>query len=128
MKFLADIPIGRATTAYLQKHGHDCVRVADRLLPTASDSEIVRLAAIENRVIICFDLGMASIVALSGHKLPSVITFRTKRQSAEVINAKLDAILPALSADLENGVLATVEDRRVRVRRLPVSIVSDPDA
>ncbi|NLU19836.1 MAG: DUF5615 family PIN-like protein [Phycisphaerae bacterium] len=56
MRFLGDIPFGRATLDYLRRQGHDVIGVCDRLPPNASDEEIVRLAITENRIILCFDL------------------------------------------------------------------------
>ena len=124
MKFLGDIPISRRTLQHLQNRGHDVVAAGERLAPTASDAEIVRLAASEGRVILCFDLGFAELVALSGEKLPSLITFRTTRQQPDFINNRLDEVLPEIMQELEQGALATVEDRRVRVR--PLLIVRAP--
>ena len=124
MKFLGDIPISRRTLQHLQNQGHDAVAAGERLAPTASDAEIIRLAASEGRVVLCFDLGLAELVALSGEKLPSLITFRTTRQQPDFINSRLDEVLPEIMQELEQGALATVEEHRVRVR--PLLIVRAP--
>ena len=121
MRFLGDIPIGRTTLEHLRRQGHDAVGLRDRLRPTACDADIVRLAAAEDRIILCFDLGFSSLVALAGVQLPSVVTFRTRRHGAEYINQRLDAVLPEITLDLSRGALATVEDYRVRIRPLPVT-------
>ena len=63
---------------------------------------------------------MATLVALSGEPLPSVITFRTSKQHAAYLKARLDELLPEIQQDLLKGVLATVEDDRVRIRMLPI--------
>ena len=120
MRFLGDIPIAGATLRHLEQQGHDAISVRDRLVPTAPDAEILRLAVAERRVILCFDLDFGTLVALSGERLPSVVTFRTRRRKAAFINQRLDDVLPQIVEDLAKGVLATVEDRRVRIRRLPV--------
>ena len=124
MKFLGDIPISRRTLQHLQNQGHDTVATGERLAPTASDSEIIRLAANEGRVILCFDLGLAELVALSEEKLPGLITFRTTEQQPDFIHRRLDEVLPEIAGDLERGALATVKDHRVRVR--PLLIVRTP--
>lgn len=120
MKFLADVPIGRATVEFLRQAGHDVLRSVDRLAATASDVELVEFAIRENRAILCFDLDFSAIVATSGQHRPSVITFRTTRRKATVVNDRLKQVLAEIEAELTRGVLVTVEDSRVRVRPLPV--------
>ncbi len=120
MKFLADVPIGRATVEFLRQAGHDVLRSVDRLAATASDIELVELAISENRAVLCFDLDFSAIVATSGQRRPSVITFRTTRRKAAVVNDRLEQVLAEIEAELARGVLVTVEDSRVRVRPLPI--------
>ena len=120
MRFLGDVPIGRATLANLVQAGHDAISTRDRLPTTASDTEIIRLALAENRVILCFDLDFATIVAVSGARLPSVITFRTRTRNAEYVNERLSQILPQVCSDLVRGALVTVDDSEARVRLLPI--------
>ncbi|HWL93056.1 MAG TPA: DUF5615 family PIN-like protein [Phycisphaerae bacterium] len=120
MKFLGDIPISRSTISHLCTAGYDAIHVTARLPPTATDAEIIRFAASEARVVLCFDMGMAEIVALSGEKLPSVIAFRLARRRSPQLNRRLDQFLPEIQAELERGALVTVEGARVRVRPLPV--------
>lgn len=121
MKFLGDIPIGRSTLDFLRNLGHDCIAARERLAPNTTDPEILRLAAAEGRTVICFDLGMSALVALSGERLPSVITFRTSRQSASYLNTLLAELLPQLESALASGSLVTIDDARARVRPLPVT-------
>jgi predicted nuclease of predicted toxin-antitoxin system len=122
MKFIGDIPIARATLERLSLAGHDAISVRDRLSPKASDPEILRLAAMEGRVVICFDLGLADLVALSRQPLPSVITFRTSRHRADYMTRRQESVLPDIADDLKRGALVTIEDARVRVRPLPVQM------
>lgn len=125
MKFLGDVPIGRETIEYLRHAGHDAVRAIERLPGDATDTALVQLAVREQRVILCFDLDFSAIVATSAQQRPSVITFRTTRRNATYITERLGGILPEITADLERGVLVTVEDTRVRIRPLPV-VRTDP--
>lgn len=126
LRFLGDIPIGRATIALLNDLGHDAIRAVDRLPPTARDQELVQLAVRENRIVLCFDLDLAALVAGSGSSFPSVITFRTRRRRAEFISNLLRISLPAIHADLVRGALVTIDDAGVRIRRLPVYDASGP--
>jgi hypothetical protein len=42
----------------------------------------------------------------------------------EVVNAAPDHVLPSIEADVLAGVLVTIEDSRVRSRRLPVFLIA----
>lgn len=120
MRFLCDIPISATTVSALVAAGHDCALVRDTLGPRAADVQIVGLALDDQRIIICFDLDFGALVATSRRKLPSVITLRTSLHSAAFVTHRILAALPTVADDLATGALVTVEDRRVRVRRLPL--------
>jgi len=120
MRLLTDIPIARSTIRRLQRDGHDVIAVADRLPPTSTDEVILDLAIAEQRVVICFDLDFANLVALSGRSFPSVDTLRTSQHRAECVEERLAAVLPSIAEELADGVLATIEDHRVRLRNLPL--------
>ena len=87
---------------------------------TASDDEIVAKAIEDRRAVLTQDLDFSQIVALSGRSEPSVISLRLSDSSVDNINRRLETILPALEEDVIAGVIATVDDFRVRVRSLPI--------
>lgn len=120
MRFLGDVPIARATLEFLRAQGHDCLSTRSRLPANAPDTDIVRLATDEDRIILCFDLDFAAIVAVSRARRPSVVTLRLTRRNAAAVNERLASVIPNLGQELADGVLVAVEDHRVRVRRLPV--------
>ncbi|MBI3758664.1 MAG: DUF5615 family PIN-like protein [Deltaproteobacteria bacterium] len=120
MKFLGDIPISRNTVEFLTARGHDAIRSVQHLAPTAADREIVQLAIAQQRILLCFDLDFSAIVARSGESRPSVITFRTKRRTAAYINSRLEAVLAEVGGELDQGLLVTVEEERIRVHGLPI--------
>ncbi len=65
-----------------------------------------------------FDFGR--IVALSGSPEPSVITMRLSDMRPMHVNHYLARVLELAASDLEAGVLVSVHERGIRVRRLPV--------
>ncbi len=120
MRILADLHISPRTVEFLRGLGYEAARVSQALDPRASDAEIAAHARREGYVILSQDLDFSKIVALSGHAAPSCVILRLSSSRIERVNATLAAILPSIAADLEAGALITVEDSRVRTRRLPV--------
>lgn len=120
MRLLADLHIAPRTVEFLRTLGHDVVRVTDLLPADSADEVIVERAAQERRTILTQDLDFSSIIALSGRQTPSLLSLRLNSSKVEIVNAVLQRMLPALESDLEQGVIATIEDQRIRLRRLPL--------
>jgi predicted nuclease of predicted toxin-antitoxin system len=120
MRLLAGMHIAPRTVAWLRSLDHDVRRVSELLPATASDATIVTAAIREERSILTQDLDFSALVALSGRTVPSVISLRLSSSRVERVNAALAAVLPGLEQDLRDGALVTVEDGRVRRRRLPL--------
>ena len=114
MRLLAGLHIAPRTV------GHDVCRVTDLLPANASDESIVERAAQERRTILTQDLDFSSIIALSGRPGPSLLSLRLTSSRIELVNSVLQHILPILESDLEHGSIVTVEDQRIRLRRLPL--------
>lgn len=74
----------------------------------------------EARIVHTHDLDFGRIVALSGERLPSVITFRLSNMRAQNINAYLADVLTRFTEELEIGALVSIQNDSIRVRRLPV--------
>ena len=111
MRLLADLHIAPRTVEYLKSLGHDVVRVSEVLPPTSSDHEIIACAA----------RNFSAEISVSGQTYPSVILLRLSISRIESVNRVLSNVLPELEEDVENGALVTIEDHRVRRRRLPLS-------
>jgi predicted nuclease of predicted toxin-antitoxin system len=70
-------------------------------------------------VLLTHDQDMGTLLALGKGHLPSVILLRTGDLRPQAVGPRLLAVLKSLEEDLRAGALV-VEDRRVRVRRLPL--------
>ena len=121
MRLLADLHIAPRTVQFLRSLGHDVLRVTDLLPATASDESIVERAAQDERIILTQDLDMTAIIALSRRQYPSLVTLRLSSVRIESVNTVLQRTLPMLEHDLQQGALVTIEDSRVRLRRLPLA-------
>lgn len=120
LRFLVDMNLSPKTVTNLQQHGWDILRVSQVLPMDAEDSEILEYARQEDRVIITQDLDFSSLLALGGYREPSLITFRLSVPDPETITQKLLKLSPQIVDRLAEGCAVTIDDRKVRVRRLPI--------
>ncbi len=120
MRIFADVHISPITVQHLNELGHDAIRANAVLPDNAPDREIVAWAVSHERVVLTHDLGFSGIVALSGATRPSIITLRLSDSRVESVNRILESALPGLEEPVTTGIIATVEDGRVRIRELPL--------
>ncbi len=78
MKFLADMGISPKTVNFLKDQGYDAVHLHEQGLDRMPDSDILKKAGNENRVLLTHDLDFGELVAASGTVLPSVVIFRLR--------------------------------------------------
>ncbi len=120
MKFLADMGISPMTVSYLRDAGYDAIHLNEEHLHQSSDSQILEKARVEGRVVLTNDLDFSDLLAASGGKLPSVISFRLKDMRPANVNRHIGAILSHHSDVLADGAIVSVTEMRIRVRRLPI--------
>lgn len=66
------------------------------------------------------DLDFSALLALGGHRRPSLITLRLLVSDPNRVTRRLLQVLPHVEAALRDGSAVTVEDVTLRVRRLPI--------
>ena len=120
MRLIADAHISPRTVQFLNSSGHDVVAIQSILPANSPDRDIVRTAIELDRVILTQDLDFSGILALTRATKPSLVTLRLSRPLVDNVNLRLRQVLPTLEDAVVEGVIATVEDDRVRVRPLPL--------
>jgi predicted nuclease of predicted toxin-antitoxin system len=120
MRLLADLHIAPRTVQFLRQLGHDVVRVSEVAQPTLPDDGIVSLARQQRWAILTQDLDFSRIVALSGARVPSLLSLRLASSRLEHVHSVLAHALPGLEPAVVDGAIITIEEHRVRVRPLPL--------
>ena len=121
MKFLVDNALSPFLSEGLRKAGHDAVHVRDLGLATADDETIFARAAGEDRILVSADTDFGTLLALRAAVRPSIILFRSRTgRKPDHQLATLLRQLSFVSKDLEAGCIVTIEDTRLRIRRLPI--------
>ncbi len=120
MRFLLDMPLSPKTEEFLKNIGYDALRVDKIGMEKATDKEIFEYAIENDRVIITADLDFGQILSYFKTSKPSVIIFRLKYPSVEKINKLLSSVLPKIEKEIERGSIIIIEDKRIRIKNLPI--------
>ena len=120
MKFLLDQGTPRSTASLLRQSGFDVVHTAEIGMAAASDEEILKRAAAEDRAIVTLDADFHALLAIAQLTKPSVIRIRIEGLRAKELSELLLKILRVCQTDLEVGAMISVQENRIRVRRLPI--------
>ncbi len=120
MKFLADMGISPVVVRWLREMGHDAVHLYEEDLGRLPDSAVLEKARAEGRILLTHDLDFGELLAFSKSAQPSVIVFRIRDMRPQSVQHYLGEILAKHAPVLENGIIASVTERHIRVRKLPI--------
>ncbi len=121
MKFLIDNALSPILAAGLNEKGYDAVHVRNIGLASASDPEIFERASIENRIIISADTDFGTLLAFRKSSKSSFILFRQTDKHPSAQLKLLLSKIASLEKDLLSGSIVVFEDKRIRIRQLPIS-------
>lgn len=105
---------------FLKDAGHDALRWSEVGVGDAPDDALMAWAVQEDRVVLTHDQDFNTLLAHSRTGKPSVVLLRTSSLRVDRVGERLLNALSAARSDLEAGAILVVEDKRVRVRSLPI--------
>ncbi|MCE5197837.1 MAG: DUF5615 family PIN-like protein [Armatimonadota bacterium] len=120
MKLLLDQGLPRSAAKLLCKAGIETIHVGEIGAARWTDAEILRKASEDNLVIITLDADFHALLAVNKSTLPSVIRIRIEGLRGEAIAGLLQSVIKRCTEDLKQGVAITVQESRLRIRRLPL--------
>jgi len=120
MRLLIDMGLSPRVAEALSEAGHDVVHVRDRDGQTTPDTQILKAAQDEARVVVTFDLDFAQLVALQRLAQPSVILFRLEGFRTPALVEMLLDLTSRYAAELIAGCVIVVDQRGERLRTLPI--------
>lgn len=113
MRFILDVPIGKAVAQWLRELGHDVLEVRD-IDPQLTDVDILQIAVRENRVVITVDKDFGELAIRQGYSHRGIV--RLPDVPVPARKALLEAVLQNYADALLKGALITVSRDRVRIR------------
>lgn len=120
MKLLLDQGLPRTAAALLRAAGLDTIHVSEIGYATAEDSVILQLGEEQERTVVTLDADFHALLALLAATTPSVIRIRIEGLRAEAAANLIQVVVSHCAQDLAQGAVVTVQEKRLRVRRLPL--------
>jgi predicted nuclease of predicted toxin-antitoxin system len=117
MRFLADESCDLIIVGVLREASHDVLNVAE-ITPRAEDSEIIKLAISEKRILLTEDKDFGQLVFAHGEKTLGVIFLRFPFSARNQIARDISSLINR-QAEKIFGCFITIQPGRIRIGRIP---------
>lgn len=114
LKFLSDVGVGRKVEEWLVNNGYD-VKTMRVINPKETDSEILKLAETEDRMIITMDKDFGELVHNSGKAHAGVMILRLEDANGDRKAEVISHIMTKYSDEIQNR-FCVFQNGRLRVR------------
>jgi predicted nuclease of predicted toxin-antitoxin system len=116
LKFLVDVGVGKKVEAYLLEKRYDtkAVRSLDQRMP---DQEIIRLAALEKRIVITMDKDFGELVYHSGMEHCGILLLRLEDATGPEKQQVIAKILEKYADKMINN-FCVYQNKKFRFRKL----------
>ena len=121
MRLLIDVNLSVEWVDALARHRHDAIHWAAVGDPRASDVQIMKWARENGRVVFTHDLDFGTLLALTHADGPSVLQVRGQNVLPEHLAPLVVTALDKYESALASGALVVVDERKSRVRVLPLT-------
>lgn len=119
MRLLVDMNLAPRWAVWLAAAGIGAVHWSEVGNVGATDSEVMRYAAVHGFIVLTHDLDFGTILAATSDRKPSVVQVRADNVTPEALGDLVIAALRRTEPELTDGALLTVEPSRSRLRLLP---------
>ncbi len=116
LKFKIDENLPTEIVDRLISAKYDAISVVDQDLIGASDSKIVEVCKIEERIIVTLDTDFMDIRTYPPDEYSGIIVIRVKNQSKRYIVNIFTQMIPLLKSELINHHLWIMEENQIRIR------------
>jgi predicted nuclease of predicted toxin-antitoxin system len=120
-RLLVDMNLSTEWIPLLTAAGHDAVHWSEVGDPRAPDTDLMQWATTHGYAVFTHDLDFGTMLALTGARGPSVVQVRCLNVLPEAIGHLVLSVLKPYSAEIEQGALVVADERRERVRILPLN-------
>lgn len=115
MKVKVDENMPAAMVKLLQEARHDAATVMDEGLSGTDDSEVIKAATSESRILITFDVDFGNIRAFPPGSHAGVVVFRLHDQRWAVLEEPARRMLKSGTLDRLQRGLAIIDESRIRI-------------
>jgi predicted nuclease of predicted toxin-antitoxin system len=120
IKLLLDQGLPRTASELLRKSGIDTIHIGEIGYADADDHLILQFGREKGYIVVTLDADFHTLLALSEASEPSVIRIRIEGLRAKATADLLKNVLALCCQELERGAAVTVQENRIRVRKLPL--------
>ena len=121
MRLLLDQGLPRSSAEMLRNKGWDIQHTGEIGMSRATDRQILEYARDEKRIIITLDSDFHAILAVENLDSPSVVRIRQEGLRGPELAELVENIGARIGQQLENGAMATITEKTMRIRKIPLN-------
>ena len=120
MRLLLDQGLPRSSAEILRNKGWDIQHTGEIGMSRATDRQILEYARDEQRIVITLDSDFHAILAVENLDSPSVVRIRQEGLRGPELAELVEKIWLRIGQQLENGAMATITEKAIRIRKIPL--------